>query len=65
MEVASIKRGPFFRFRSTKLRGESKYEIVVRSARFGNGEEIACVEDRATISLSIDRLDRYKQRNLC
>lgn len=65
MEVASIKRGPFVRFRSTKLRGESKYENVVRSARFGNGEEIGCVEDRATISLSIDRLERYKQRNLC
>lgn len=65
MEVASIKRGPFVRFRSTKLRDESKYENVVRSARFGNEEEIGCVEDRATISLSIDRHDRYKQRNLC
>lgn len=65
MEVASIKRGPLVRLRSTKLRGGSKSENVVRSDRFGNGEEIGCVEDRAIISLRIGRLDRYKQRNLC
>lgn len=39
MEVASIKRGPLVRFRSTKLRGGSKCKNVVRSARFGNGKK--------------------------